>query len=446
MIKAMAVTGFLGDKAGFPGKKMPVEQMRELGTRLKNAIPGKIHAFDDEEALRDCWAWPLARENPFLAPSCANPPTDRFDIPRHMAYSNILRLQRYEWMRRAGELYPDVDVFAWIEYTVLKQPGVTEHVIQDFMAALEEAEFDALSAPGCWSKGPVDDSKAHWRFVGSCWVCPRQYLEKLFEAARTVVTLRTRMTGKISWDMNTMAYIELLDILPIRWYPAGHDQTQFTNYCERGVNRTLTPLCELAKKYQTDKGGWHVMYGGVVGTTCHNYTPAYYELFKDRREKVKRVLEIGVHTGSSLRMWEEFFPNAKVYGFDNNRHCIFSDGRIQCFVADQANPQSLLDAVSAAGAEPFDLIIDDGSHEAPHQVTSANTLLRFVAKDGYYIIEDIKIDCKPELVSKDITVPSAEFEMTYLKTGRGIGVAHCDSDCSYCQGSEGECLIVYHRR
>ena len=51
--------------------------------------------------------------------------------------------------------------------------------------------------------------------------------------SKDVVTLRTEITGRLSWDMNSMAYVELLDVLPIRWYRADHDKTQFTNYGRR---------------------------------------------------------------------------------------------------------------------------------------------------------------------------------------------------------------------
>ena len=226
--RAMAVTGYVAN--AFPAKHLSDEQFRALGGRLKHALAGKIHAFDDHWRLEDCWAWSLLKENPALMPSDVNPPSDRFHEPQHAAISNIVLLQRYDWMRRAGELYPDVDVFAWIEYSVLKQRNVNEGVLQQFMQTLEEKSFDAVSLPGVHEKGPIDDSRAHWRFCGSCWVCPRKYLGKVFEAVRTVATLRARMTGKISWDMNTMAYVELLDVLPIRWYAASHDETQFANF------------------------------------------------------------------------------------------------------------------------------------------------------------------------------------------------------------------------
>src|ERR1035437_4532916 len=57
----------------------------------------------------------------------------------------------------------------------------------------------------------------------------------------------------------------------------------------------MTPLCELAKKHRTDKGGGHLTYGAHTTEICHNYTPFYYSLFKGQEDTVKLVLEIGVN-------------------------------------------------------------------------------------------------------------------------------------------------------
>src|SRR5438067_9360832 len=84
----------------------------------------------------------------------------------------------------------------------------------------------------------------------------------------------------------------------------------------------LTELCVLARKYGTDKGGWHML----AGDTCHNYTPTYHHMFGTRRLSVRNVLEIGVNYGPSLRMWEEYFPNADIYGLDSNTACLFNAG------------------------------------------------------------------------------------------------------------------------
>jgi len=226
-MKAMAVTGFVPN--AFPAKHFQPGQAEALGERLKIALGDKVHAFENVK-IEECWAYGFKNMVPDLLPSCANPPNDRFFDPRDMATSNIILLQRYEWMRLAATLHPDVDVFAWIEYTVLKQRNMTDKVLQDFMGVIEAKPFDAISLPGCWPKGPINDREAHWRFCGSCWVCPSKYLEPLAEAIKTVVTLRTKLTKRISWDMNSMAYVELLDVLPIRWYQANHDETQFTNF------------------------------------------------------------------------------------------------------------------------------------------------------------------------------------------------------------------------
>ena len=56
-------------------------------------------------------------------------------------------------------------------------------------------------------------------------------------------------------------------------------------------------LVELAKKYNVD------MF--ELG-----YLEHYEKRFDDIRLDVKKVLEIGVETGCSHRMWLEYFPNA----------------------------------------------------------------------------------------------------------------------------------------
>jgi hypothetical protein len=227
-MKALCVTGFV-DRP-FAAKHLSQTDCRALGDGLKLALGDRLHAFDHGVTLADCWAYSLLLNNPDLLPSCANPPADRFATLADMVRSNIVLLQRYLWMAAAAEARPDVDVLAWVEYTVLKQRRVTPDVLAAFSESLERTPCSAVTLPGCWTKGPINDSEAHWRFVGSCWVCPASLARAVYRAVRDVVTLRTEMTGRLSWDMNSMAYVELLDVMPIRWYRANHDETQFTNY------------------------------------------------------------------------------------------------------------------------------------------------------------------------------------------------------------------------
>ncbi len=198
----------------------------------------------------------------------------------------------------------------------------------------------------------------------------------------------------------------------------------------------MTPLCELARKHGTDKGGEHLQ----RGDTCHNYTPFYHEMFKDRRDTVKNVLEIGVAGGHSLRMWREYFPNAMIWGIDSNKVCIFNDGRIRCFAADQYNESDLLRVIRRIGEPKLDLIVDDGSHEPAHQIFTAQVLLPYLKADGIYVIEDIEPDCKPELIGDRITntfgSPPHHWWQA-IPTGRGLGRAYCRCGCE-----TGEQLVV----
>jgi len=194
----------------------------------------------------------------------------------------------------------------------------------------------------------------------------------------------------------------------------------------------MDPLSELARKYGSDKGGDHL----IAGDTCHRYTEAYHELFKDRREDVKNVLEIGVNYGCSLRMWRDYFSNAMIFGLDSNEACLFAEEGIKCFAADQYNEQDLLDVMKKLGNQKMDLIVDDGSHEPAHQIFSAQVLLPFLAKNGYYVIEDLTIGCKPELVGDPICLDGT-FKWDAIPVGRGLGKAFCPCGCG-----GGEQLLV----
>jgi hypothetical protein len=222
----MIVTGFVPLEQN---RQLTADQFRELGGRLVSAVGGRVHVFD-EWPIADCWAYHLLQENPGLMPSCPHPPQDRFTDPQHMTLSNIIMLQKFEWMRLAAEAHPEAAVLAWVDYGIFKQHGVTAEVLSRFADALEQTPCEKVTLPGCRQKSLINDAEAHWRFLGSSWVCPRHLVPAVADAVTTVASLRAKLTGRLSWDMNTMAYVELLDMLPIHWYQADHDETQFTRY------------------------------------------------------------------------------------------------------------------------------------------------------------------------------------------------------------------------
>jgi len=153
--------------------------------------------------------------------------------------------------------------------------------------------------------------------------------------------------------------------------------------------RELTPLCLLAKKHMTDKGGRHNLYDGNYTSICHEYTPVYWDMFNEIRHSVTRVLEIGVLGGCSLRMWKEFFPNAQIVGVDIEKRAVIGY-RIWVFQGNQASRPEL--EAAAAHWAPYDLIIDDGSHEPSHQQNTIVSLLPYLKDGGFYVCEDIHCD------------------------------------------------------
>jgi hypothetical protein len=175
----------------------------------------------------------------------------------------------------------------------------------------------------------------------------------------------------------------------------------------------MTPLCELAREYKCDKAFDPAL------EHCHVYTPVYHHLYDGTQDKVRAVLEVGVNTGASLRMWRDYFPQAKIIGLDINPHCLFTEWRIRCFHADQRDELSMHHAMGMAGIANYDLIIDDGSHEIEDQILTMRWLVRFLAPDGLYFVEDVRGDLK--VLAKSVP-PGFEWRVPETPGGRGIGV------------------------
>lgn len=120
----------------------------------------------------------------------------------------------------------------------------------------------------------------------------------------------------------------------------------------------------------------------------HDYLKRYNFHFFPIREKVKKILEIGVDRGESLTIWKEYFPNAEIHGLDINKECLkYNDDRIKITIGDQSDPKFL----DKFGQENkfFDIIIDDGSHMHDHIIKSFTSLYPYLNNKGYYVVEDV---------------------------------------------------------
>ena len=97
----------------------------------------------------------------------------------------------------------------------------------------------------------------------------------------------------------------------------------------------------------------------------------------------KRVLEIGVQNGGSLKIWRDMFPRAEIVGIDIDEECTRQrDTNIEVRIGDQTD-EKFLESLGE-----FDIIIDDGGHKMSQQQISFNLLMPKLREGGIYIIED----------------------------------------------------------
>jgi len=131
--------------------------------------------------------------------------------------------------------------------------------------------------------------------------------------------------------------------------------------------------------------------------TVHSYLPEYQKLFSKIRERVENVLEIGIGRGGSLALWNDYFPNATIYGLDdltngieegiNGFHWVRDYDRIKILVPyDAYNPKTL----DLFKDTKFDIIIDDGPHTLKTQIYCAKNYTKLLKKGGILVIEDIE--------------------------------------------------------
>lgn len=135
-------------------------------------------------------------------------------------------------------------------------------------------------------------------------------------------------------------------------------------------------LDELAKKYGTDKS-----------SDFHNYCVKYEKYLPFERESKISFLEIGVFHGQSLNTWREYFINAKIVGIDIDPECAsFALDRINVEIGSQIDKEFIAELICKYG--PFDLIIDDGSHQNAHISESFKLLFPSLNSGGVYVVED----------------------------------------------------------
>jgi spermidine synthase len=136
-------------------------------------------------------------------------------------------------------------------------------------------------------------------------------------------------------------------------------------------------LDKIAIKHKSDKS-----------SRFHNYAVKYDKILAPYRETFTSILEIGVAQGQSIKMWTDYFPNAKIHGADIDPKSKLSEeysNRIKFHLTDQRDRAQLKNLEQYS---PFDLIIDDGNHWWMEQILTFETLFPYLKSGGIFIVED----------------------------------------------------------
>ena len=151
-------------------------------------------------------------------------------------------------------------------------------------------------------------------------------------------------------------------------------------------------LIDILKEFDLDSDFLNEGYdkGGTDKNTCHSYIENVYEKeFEIYREKEIDLLEIGIETGGSLKLWKKYFLNSKsIIGVDISDEKIDQkyrniDGVTMHF--DDAYDKKFCEKLGN-----FDIIIDDGPHTLESQLKSIELYLPKLKQNGLFVIEDIQ--------------------------------------------------------
>jgi hypothetical protein len=141
-------------------------------------------------------------------------------------------------------------------------------------------------------------------------------------------------------------------------------------------------LIDLVDNSRTDKD------------TVHSYLPLYQRLLHKKKTTAKRVLEVGIEGGGSLKLWSDFFPNATVYGIDfMNRRELWEGVKKENIIlhtSTNAYDELLVKTYFSDKHIIFDVLLDNGPHTLESMKKFIQLYSPLMTEDGILIIEDVQ--------------------------------------------------------
>jgi hypothetical protein len=173
-----------------------------------------------------------------------------------------------------------------------------------------------------------------------------------------------------------------------------------------------TELCELGKKYDTDKSSQRDNVGGL--RHIHAYTLFYDAVFHGKKNDNLNIAELGI--GGSILMWKDYFSNSQIYGFDNNldnSNEFNGNERVHISYIDVKDANNINKSLESTNVL-YDLIIDDTTHNFDDQIRIIENAHTHLKPGGMLIIEDVFLSHQEKEYMKRLETVLNEFQDCYF--------------------------------
>jgi hypothetical protein len=143
------------------------------------------------------------------------------------------------------------------------------------------------------------------------------------------------------------------------------------------------------------------------------FFPIYEKYLQKFKKKKINILEIGVESGNSLKIWSDYFTKGKIVGLDIVKK-IMKIKNTEIFCGSQIDEKILSKIVNKY--KKFDIIIDDGSHVNKHVIKTFNFLFPFLSENGLYFIEDLQTSYMPNWGGDGVNFNNKKTTMNFIRS------------------------------
>lgn len=148
--------------------------------------------------------------------------------------------------------------------------------------------------------------------------------------------------------------------------------------------------------------------------TRHSYLGLYETLLEPIKNTAKNILEIGVQTGGSIKLWHDYFKQATIYGCDIEDTLKINELKNNPRVCLSLNENAYTEEFVQKKFEniKFDFLLDDGPHTLESQEKFLELYCPLLNENGILIIEDVQ---STDWLEK-LTHKTPEHLKKYIKT------------------------------